>query len=389
MDQTATIRDRVEFSHVPALDGIRAMAVLLVMVYHMEYLVPELHTFVKGGFLGVDIFFVLSGFLITSILLKEQDETGGISLWSFYLRRTLRLIPAFWLFLIVLYFLGDTLLPPIEAEVIYSQNNFLYSFFYTMNLHRASGGITGNLNHTWSLAIEEQFYIIWSLVLFKAFAEFRSRRHIAVGTGVAILILVFHRAIRTYLGTSFDVLYYSTEMRIDAILIGCLASMLFFWKLIPTRAFHTRTFSRIALGATVGALLILLTISHKDRALFYGISSLFSVLTAIGLLWLAVNETTRVHRILENAVLRWLGQISYGLYLWHYLFYEFAKAQVGSEAMQVIVAVSCSLIVSSLSFYCLERYVLKIKSHISRQDVSPTPTLNSSMHPHPANPEKA
>jgi peptidoglycan/LPS O-acetylase OafA/YrhL len=387
MDQTAPHQDRVEFSHIPALDGLRAIAVVIVMVYHMEYLVPQLHMFVKGGFLGVDIFFVLSGFLITSILLKEHDQTGKISLWNFYLRRSLRLIPAFWLFLIVLYFFGNVLLPAIEAEVIYSQNNFAFAVSYLMNLHRASGGITGNLNHTWSLAIEEQFYIIWSLVLFKAFAESRSRKQIVVGTAVGIGILLVHRATRTYLGTSFDVLYYSTEMRIDAILIGCFASMLFCWKLVPIKVLQTANFARLTLAAVVLASLILITISHSDRILFYGVSSVFSCLTAVFLLWVAANSKTVVHKILENVVLRWIGQISYGLYLWHYLFYEFTKPRFDSVAVQALVAVACSLAMSSLSFYCLERYVLKIKTRISGSTDAASPSVGSTIHP--ATPEKA
>src|SRR5690348_12081815 len=83
------------FKHMPALDGLRGVAIIVVMIYHLEWLVPELHPYVKGGFLGVDIFFVLSGFLITSILLSEREKTGKISLRNFYVRRCLRLIPAF------------------------------------------------------------------------------------------------------------------------------------------------------------------------------------------------------------------------------------------------------------------------------------------------------
>lgn len=170
----------VAFAHYPVLDGLRAIAIVAVMFYHAALFVPELKAYTSGGFLGVDIFFVLSGFLITSVLLKEFDRSGTISLRNFFARRFLRLAPAFWLFLGSIFLFGDILLPADQSTLIYSNNNFLYSFFYLMNYHRAlSGPETGNLNHIWSLSIEEQFYLIWSLILFKAFSEEKGRWQIA------------------------------------------------------------------------------------------------------------------------------------------------------------------------------------------------------------------
>jgi len=120
---------RTSFRHFPVLDGLRGIAILTVMCYHLEYLVPGIHMFSKGGFLGVDLFFVLSGFLITSILIREHDLTGKISLPAFYIRRTLRLVPALWFFLALLYFAGNLLLSPAQANVIYGRANFIYAIF--------------------------------------------------------------------------------------------------------------------------------------------------------------------------------------------------------------------------------------------------------------------
>ena len=144
----------VAFRHMPVLDGIRAVAILAVMAYHLQWLVPELGNFTSGGYLGVDIFFVLSGFLITSVLLKEQDRCGNVSLKNFFLRRFLRLAPALWAFLIILYFGAGYLLPEEASRVVYGNHNFLYAFLYLTNWHVAAGAVAGNLNHTWSLATD-------------------------------------------------------------------------------------------------------------------------------------------------------------------------------------------------------------------------------------------
>jgi len=205
---------------------MRAVAILVVMIYHLEWLMPQLHPYVKGGFLGVDIFFVLSGFLITSILLSEREKTGTIGLKNFYIRRCLRLIPAFWLFLIGIYFFGSYLLPRFQASLVYGRNDFLYALTYSMNWFSATNpGYDSNLNHSWSLAIEEQFYIIWSLVLFKAFSEKWKHRQIFFLTLGLIPLLCMSRAVRASFGTDTRVLYYSTDTRIDSLLIGCAASM--------------------------------------------------------------------------------------------------------------------------------------------------------------------
>ncbi len=352
---------RASFRHFPVLDGLRGIAILTVMCYHLEYLVPSIHMFSKGGFLGVDLFFVLSGFLITSILIREHDLTGKISLLAFYIRRTLRLVPALWFFLALLYFAGNLLLSPVQADVIYGQGNFIYAIFYVMNWQSATGAIAGNLNHIWSLAIEEQFYIIWSLLLFTAFVRSLSRKQIAAGTAIIVAGLIIQRAIRAANGASIEVLYYSTDTRIDAILIGCLASMMFCWRLVPSAFFKTRAFGRLTAGAAIVAFSILMTFDHEDTLLYLGFISLYSLSVSIVMLWLVTRDKTAVHKLFENSVLRWLGRISYGLYLWHFVFFEFAKNQFDDVSARVFVGVFSSLFVASVSFHLVESPILKLK----------------------------
>lgn len=353
--------DLVQFKHYTCLDGLRGIAVLIVMLFHLEYLAPELNMFVKGGFLGVDIFFVLSGFLITSILIKEQSRTSKINLKNFYLRRFFRLVPAFWVFLSVLYFFGNFFLSPREAEIIYQNNNFGYSFLYLMNWYRAyGGGITGNLNHTWSLAIEEQFYIVWSLVLFLLFAAKRSRKQITAFTIASIVGLVLWRLFRSLNGEETHVLYYSTETRIDALLIGCAAALVYGWKLIPERFYNSSLFQKIAFWAFLTGFLILFSVAHEDIFLFYGVLSIFSMSVAIIIIWLITNEGL-LKKIVEFSILRWIGQISYGLYLWHYLCYGFAKKSFDNVPMQIMFGLSLAFVISVASYFLIEKPFLKLK----------------------------
>lgn len=352
----------VHFNHLPVLDGLRGFAVLVVMIYHLEYLFPSLNMFVRGGFLGVDIFFVLSGFLITSILIKEQSLFGQINLKNFFLRRIFRLVPAFWAFLFILYFFGNFLLPSAQAGVIYDNNNFGFSFLYLMNWHRAYGdGITGNLNHTWSLAIEEQFYIVWSLILFALFAAKKSRVRIAGFTVATVLVLISWRLFRALNGEEIHVLYYSTETRIDALLIGCVGAMVYGWKLIPQSFYKSRKFRITAFWAFIAAFMILFAVSHEDASLFYGLLSAFSVSVSIIIIWLITNEGL-LKRILEVSVLRWVGKISYALYLWHYLCYEFAKKSFDSIPLEMVFGISLAVSISIASYILIEKPFLKLKN---------------------------
>jgi peptidoglycan/LPS O-acetylase OafA/YrhL len=355
----------VRFKHIPALDGLRGIAVLVVMIYHLIALAPALQAFVLGGFLGVDIFFVLSGFLITSILIKEYEERGQINLKKFYLRRLFRLVPAFWTFLICLYFFGNYILPVELAKTIYSDNNLFFAFSYLMNWHGAFGGLTGILTHTWSLAIEEQFYIIWSLVLFAFFARKMTRGQIFIWTAISISVLIVWRYFRLSTGVSTLVLYYSTDTRIDALLIGCAAAMIYSWQLLPKKFYASRQFNLLALISLVIAFFMLLGVSKSDSFLYGGVLSIFAIAVAIIILWILNRKNSLPEKLLEIKPLRWFGQISYGLYLWHYPFYEFGKKMFDSLALQIIVGVGLAIIVSTVSFYFIEKPFLKLKNKFS------------------------
>lgn len=363
--ESLTKEQPARFQHYPALDGVRAIAIMTVMCYHLIWLIPYFEYYAGGGFLGVDIFFVLSGFLITSILLKEHGRTGAINLKHFFIRRFFRLAPAFWLFLVLLYIFGNYILAPGDANIIYSDNNFAYAFFYVMNIYKAAtDGVTGNLNHTWSLAIEEQFYILWSLILLKAFTENRSRKTIAYGTAAFIVILVAVRALRTWIGTDVAVLYYSTESRIDSLLIGCLASMIFCWRLVPDSFFRSKFFGYLTLAAAIASVCIMSSFLWTSVSLYYGFISLFAAAIAVIILWLVTREKTPVHYVLASAPFRWIGFLSYSLYLWHYASFEFAKNTFDSVPERVGAGVVISFIAAAGSYYLVEKPFLRLKDRL-------------------------
>ncbi|MEP7077105.1 MAG: acyltransferase [Acidobacteriota bacterium] len=368
----------VHFRHFPALDGLRGIAVLAVMACHLEFLMPALHPIVQGGFLGVDIFFVLSGFLITSILLSEQDATGTIDLKNFFTRRFLRLGPALWFFLICLYLGGNILLPADEAKIIFENDNFFYTVFYLMNWHRAYGsGSTGDLNHTWSLAIEEQFYIIWSLALYTAFSGTLARKKIAILTAGFIAILILWRVVRAVSVADLDVIYYSTDTRIDGLLIGCLASLIYCWRLFPVEIFASAGFRAAAIVSPILALAIYFEFSHHDLLLYVGTLSVFSATIAVIILWLVTRQKSVAHTFLENRFLTWTGRISYSLYLWHHCMYEFSRTLFNSEILQAVMGVIFAVVASCVSYILIERPIVKIKDQFTVKTSSSVRTATS------------
>ncbi len=205
--------------HVPALDGIRAIAVVLVLAFHAN--LPGF----RGGRAGVDVFFVLSGFLITSLLLVEHDRRDKIDLRSFWMRRALRLYPA-----LIVAIAGALFLAWLKMPVFGATNrSFLetlkavpFTLFYTMNIPRAAGWSGGGmLGHAWSLAIEEQFYLIWPVV---AVALLKRRRGAVRMAQIAVVGAVVSAALRAGMdaaGVRSELLYNATFSHIDGVLAGC------------------------------------------------------------------------------------------------------------------------------------------------------------------------
>jgi peptidoglycan/LPS O-acetylase OafA/YrhL len=320
--------------YLPGLDGLRAISVLAVIVFH-HYLVGghELG-WAPGGFLGVEVFFVVSGYLITSLLLGERRDTGQVSLPQFYLRRARRLLPALYMLLAVvvaysLLFLPDAigmLRSDVIAALTYTSN------WWQIIAHRsyiAQAGRPELLKHLWSLAIEEQFYIAWPFLLLFGLRKIGRQRMVVVMIGTALastllLALLAHGNI--------DHAYYATYSRLSGLLLG---SVLAFW-FAPYRIQGTPgRGARVALDI-VGAfaLLVLLgsfgmlrhwgisgftfpTSIHDNLAVFHGGFLLVDIATLF-VIAAAVHPASDLGRALGCKPLQWIGLRSYSLYLWHY-----------------------------------------------------------------------
>lgn len=308
--------------YIPALDGLRALAVLAVIAYHMSM------PWARGGLLGVTVFFVLSGYLITSLLLIEYQNTGKIDLPQFWLRRIRRLVPAI-VFVIacsaVLFTLLDhVLLTKMRDDVVPSLlffNNW-WQIFHDVSYFEALGA-PSPLTHFWSLAIEEQFYLIWPVVLFICLKLGVKKGTMSKATlGIAVLSAIEMALLFDPAGDPSRV-YYGTDTRAFSLLIG--AWLAFVWPshMLGSRSAHRISKStRMALDAVGAAALIalvaMLAVADGFSPFLYrGGILLASVLTAV-LIAVIVHPASIIGRIAGTAVPVWIGKRSYGIYLWHF-----------------------------------------------------------------------
>jgi peptidoglycan/LPS O-acetylase OafA/YrhL len=349
---------------VPALDGVRGLAVLVVVLFHgWTGLVP-------GGWVGVDVFFVLSGFLITRILVEERSATGRIRLSRFYGRRALRLLPALLVLLIACS--AFTLASPMSKLGQGTPHAVLATLGYYSNFLFANQDNMGLLTHTWSLSVEEQFYLIWPALLM---ALLLSRRNwvalAACGAGIIEvnmwrLVLVQGHAEVTRIYSGFDT-------RADALLMGCalaLAMELGLLDRLPRRS--------LEIAALVGATCIGLVAFRGPAWIAFerGGYTLVALAAAAVIALVAVRSSTVAHRIFE---VRWLvvvGQRSYGLYLWHFpvqvILFPPAHAAglvpswvAWPEVAQTALVLAISWTLASLSWVLVERPCLGLKERLS------------------------
>jgi peptidoglycan/LPS O-acetylase OafA/YrhL len=336
--------------HRPTLDGIRGVAVLSVLLYHARQLPFE------GGFLGVNLFFVLSGFLITALLYEEWSKRGAISLKAFYVRRALRLIPALLLFMGVTVaasgFLEDA------RSFAQARTTALLTLGYVVNWFVTPEG-PGHyaLGHAWSLAIEEQFYLAWPILLSCMLVRNWSRRSVAA---TLLLLIAASALVRAYYW-SVDLIptraYYYTWSRLDGILMGALAALILSWRGRATVA--PARIALLNLGGVLGGafyLGTLWTVTAADPFLYYG--GMFAQNAGLALLLasLAVSPWRATERLFSAAPLVWAGKVSYGAYLWHLPVYWMARRLGWNElSAHWVVTIPVTFLLAAASFYLLER----------------------------------
>ncbi|MGO4803913.1 acyltransferase family protein [Arthrobacter sp. 2MCAF15] len=329
--------------HISGLTGIRGLAVLAVVAYHVA---PDLVPF---GSVGVTVFFVLSGFLITGLMLKEREEHGALDFFAFYVRRLIRLAPA----LITAIIGGGLLLWAFRDPQLTSTypGEALVAFLYLGDITQPFGMDMPVIGHTWSLAVEEQFYMVWPLLLMflVSFTRGDRRRLVYVIASLAGLALAW----RVYLAVAADTwerAYFAPDANAYALLLGCVLGALPGLKRAPK-------FMLWGSLVLLAALCVLPLDSHSDdgRRLQVVIGTV-SAIVAVGLVWAA----PRAGRLLENKPLVWVGNISYGWYLWHQIIWHIHPN--GNEPSGMIphaIAAGVSLVPTVLSYYMIERPISK------------------------------
>jgi peptidoglycan/LPS O-acetylase OafA/YrhL len=388
--------------HVPALDGIRGIAILLVIIYHFSvslsilgFASPVLGFF-RFGWCGVDVFFALSGFLITGILLDTKSSPGYFR--NFYVRRVLRIFPLYYGSLVVVFLLRYAL-PDAgiwgSHDGLVSPGSMLWPVIYLQNFAIALHGpsLTGVTTHYWSLAVEEHFYLAWPLLVWLG-----TRWQIMLLALVTVIVSIIARTLLYWHGADLDAIFGLTPLRMDGLAIGALASMAIRGRggvdaVVPW-AWATL--------AVVGTFLVCLLALHHmmyqtDPAMWIFGYPLVATATASALLVSMTNGP--VARILSASPLRWFGKYSFGLYVWHpiigviLLHSHVALVSEGSGKGVVLLAAFGTLVldlaVAWVSYNLWEKRFLDLKRYFASGGPKRSPHVAASGIEHGGQPVRA
>lgn len=342
---------------IAALDGLRAIAILLVLGAHVgEAFIHDpssawMAPFTNGSF-GVRLFFVLSGYLITSLLLAEQERHGRISLGAFYARRSLRIIPAFAAYVLVVALLGSAGLIDVSHEQLAGAATYSWNY---LRLWYPDGPEEGwwFLGHLWTLSLEEQFYLLWpGLIVLAGWRSARKASFVVplVLPLVRVLLYLLYPSQRGLLGMMF-------HTAIDSILIGCAFACL-------NPAIKARLSGAMPCAcAAFFAFLVSPFLSFYFRG-SYSITIGFGLdAFCAGIMILAASQLGRWATLLGNPPLQFIGVLSYSLYLWQQLFLtSYDKPWTGGFAWGLSATFGCALV----SYYGIEKPCLRWKRHFER-----------------------
>jgi peptidoglycan/LPS O-acetylase OafA/YrhL len=357
-------------TRLPSLDGIRAVSILFVLFGHAVgtahfFAVDQVGPLLHVGELGVRVFFVLSGFLITTLLLKEITAEGRINLGRFYLRRTLRIFPAFYVFVLVLIALD------LAGWIALNAGDRIHALTYTSNYAPDRSWYIG---HTWSLAVEEQFYLLWPAVLLLA----GRRRSMWIALAVVLVSPFVRLALWQMNPTESAGVGHRFETVADSIAIGCLLAGLAPW-LATWRPYRAALASRAFLlvpVAVFGASLL----ADRPRISFFVGFTVMNVGIALCLHWCLLNATGRVGRVLDWRPLAFLGTLSYSVYLWQQLFLNRYDAALPGFPLNIVLVLAAAL----ASYFLIERPALNARSAIERRLFAKSPRRDGA--PAPAQP---
>ncbi len=370
----------IPVGYQPALDGVRAIAVGMVMVFHLA--TSRGFDIVGGGWLGVDVFFVLSGYLITSLLLTERRRRGRIGMRNFYVRRFLRLAPLSIGLVLVLWAITATGLDDATGLSLPFGGGVSILLYYSNWWNIAHPHGLGSLGHVWSLSVEEQFYFVWPWVVFAAYALMArsARRVLIVVSAVAVVTIGLVRrslwlsstapgASGTAIVDAWLSFFRNSLLRGDGLLMGCLAALVLHGVTVTPRL--RRLVGAAAVPALVAAIVIV-GFTHfglwKPWVPFvpaWGLSA-FNLAVAVVVAWLVVAPRSVLAGLLSLRPLTWVGRRAYGIYLLHPLVLDVVATHTSLRRFWFEAAVIAgSLVIAGVSFRFFETPFLRLKERFS------------------------
>jgi peptidoglycan/LPS O-acetylase OafA/YrhL len=373
--QSPSYNDRVPrvastSARIPALDGLRAVAIVLVVFSHEAGNHVRISAWATNfgwnlGPLGVDLFFVISGFIITTLLLEERDVRGRISLGRFYMRRAVRLWPTLWLFLLTvagLTLAGELAVP--HLDLVWP------ALFLTDYMVPFSGG-TLPIFHTWSLSIEEQFYLVWPpLIILMA------RRNLAKPLIFAFILAPFVRVAAYELIPQWRaVSIYQFHIRYDFLVAGCLLALDYRngWRVTSRLARHGRVVLPACVLVAFGVEAVISAPNTSEWFLFT-VGYTLQALALGGLVGMCVQSGRdgRLGRLLDRRLLVHLGAISYGLYLWQEIF---IMTPFGPFKHRAPLALLAALVCAELSWWLVDKPLARLRRRLHSGQSKPEPSI--------------
>lgn len=350
--------------HIPAIDGLRAVAVAAVILYHLGF------SWIPGGFLGVDLFFVISGYVITRLLLDSIERSGGLDLKGFYKARARRLLPPM-VFMIVL--TGFYISIWAQDSVKRFMTDVPFALSGTINWWLVANeqdyfeaiGRPPLLQHTWSLAVESQFYLVWPVILLLVLKRFKKKviPFAALLIALASASLLFYVSLQLDASSDVSHIYFGTDTHSVGLFLGSALAVSWipqnFKDKVSVRAQNFVDF--IGVFGLVGILAIFLLIDESSPTA-YKIAFPLAAIFGVAIITSIVHPASRFAPILQNRVLLWIGERSYAIYLWHWVIFQISRPRVdiyGEDWALIAVRI---LIVLALADISLKLVELPIRS---------------------------
>ena len=355
--------------YLPSIDSLRALAVLAVIIYHVDV------NYLPGGFLGVDLFFVLSGYLISSLIIKEYRKTGSLNLYNFYIRRARRLLPAVYFMitvgLVVMVLFNEVLLRKSHLDAIFG---YIYSSNWWYIFHKLdyfdSFGAQSLFKHLWSLAIEEQFYMIFPLLFLLINRKKKSKdgtyklnkNFLYVVLGLILVSLIAH--ILLFDINNISRIYFGTDTRAFSLLVGVVGAILY-----PMEKLHAKVtpqqnimYSVVSLVSIATLITVMIYTSEYNTWLYRGGFLLVAILGLIVIIS-SGKQHTLMSRLLSFKPVVFIGKISYSLYLWHFpvLVLTTPVSEIGNpNIIFVILRVILTFALATASYVFVETPIRKL-----------------------------